>query len=101
MLWNLIFNVKSGCIITSEGQQINNTALPEIFRLLLDKKCSDFLWTYLFAMVELSKSASRLHSTPTYPARNKDIEQTSLELLIQLESELQQLLLSNHLWQMF
>ena len=45
-------------------------------------------------MVELSQSASRLHSTPTYPARNKDIEQTSLELLIQLESELQQLLLS-------
>lgn len=84
MLQNLIFKVKSGCIITGEGQQINNTALPEIFRLLLDKKCSDFLWTYLFAMVELSKSASRLHSTPTYPARNKDIEQTSLELLIQL-----------------
>ena len=45
-------------------------------------------------MVELSQSASRLHSTPTYPARSKDIEQTSLELLIQLESELQQLLLS-------
>ena len=36
-----------------------------------------------------------------YPARDKDIEQTSLELMIQLESELQQLLLSNHLWQMF
>ena len=39
-------------------------------------------------MVELSQSASRLHSMPTYPARNKDIEKTSLELLIQLESEL-------------
>ena len=42
MLWNLIFNVKSGCIITSEGQQINNTALPEIFRLLLDKNVQIF-----------------------------------------------------------
>ena len=42
MLWNLIFNVKSGCIITSEGQQINNTALPEIFRLLLEKNVQIF-----------------------------------------------------------
>lgn len=42
MLRNLIFNVKSGCIITSEGQQINNTALPEIFRLLLEKNVQIF-----------------------------------------------------------
>lgn len=37
-----MFKVKSGCIITGEGQQINNTALPKIFRLLLDKKMFRF-----------------------------------------------------------